>query len=134
MTIVEINGERLEVEIHKDPDSDYGMTFKKYPGCFPLGGTIDELLSDATDALREYREITGESTMMKIQARQDAMKFGVKVLVEYYEDKDGAPEECVHCKTPTAMVLVSATFFLRLCPYCVAGRSKDINHIQLDEA
>jgi predicted RNase H-like HicB family nuclease len=37
--------------IHKDPDSDYGVSFPDVPGCFSAGATIDEAVRNAVDAL-----------------------------------------------------------------------------------
>jgi predicted RNase H-like HicB family nuclease len=37
--------------IHKDPDSDYGVSFPDVPGCFSAGSTIDEAVRNAVDAL-----------------------------------------------------------------------------------
>ena len=29
--------------IHKDPDSDFGVSFPDFPGCITAGATIDEV-------------------------------------------------------------------------------------------
>jgi predicted RNase H-like HicB family nuclease len=34
------------IAIHKDPDSDYGVTVPDLPGCFSAGSTIDEAIAD----------------------------------------------------------------------------------------
>jgi predicted RNase H-like HicB family nuclease len=37
--------------IHKDPDSDYGVSFPDLPGCFSAGSTLDEARAMAEEAL-----------------------------------------------------------------------------------
>ena len=39
------------VVIHKDSGSDYGVTIPDLPGCFSAGGTLDEALSLAAEAI-----------------------------------------------------------------------------------
>ena len=37
--------------VHKDPESDYGVSFPDFPGCVTAGSTIDEAKDMAYDAL-----------------------------------------------------------------------------------
>ena len=37
--------------VHKDPKSDFGVSFPDFPGCITAGGTIDEAKDMAYDAL-----------------------------------------------------------------------------------
>lgn len=37
--------------IHKDPDSDYGVSFPDFPGCISAGSTVDEAVTNAVEAL-----------------------------------------------------------------------------------
>jgi predicted RNase H-like HicB family nuclease len=39
------------VAIHKDPDSDYGVTVPDLPGCFSAGSTFAEALVMAKEAI-----------------------------------------------------------------------------------
>lgn len=51
------------VVIHKDPDTDYGVTVPDLPGCFAAGETVHEALSHAVEAIEVYLEdmlINGE--------------------------------------------------------------------------
>jgi predicted RNase H-like HicB family nuclease len=41
---------KLPVVIHKDQNSDYGVTIPDLPGCFSAGSTIDEAFSNAVEA------------------------------------------------------------------------------------
>ena len=38
------------VVIHKDSDSDFGVTFPDIPGCFSAGSTIEETINMAQEA------------------------------------------------------------------------------------
>lgn len=39
------------IAIHKDSDSDYGVTVPDLPGCFSAGATIDEAMLMAREAI-----------------------------------------------------------------------------------
>lgn len=41
---------KYSIVIHKDQDSDYGVTFPDIPGCFSAGSSIDEAISQAQEA------------------------------------------------------------------------------------
>jgi predicted RNase H-like HicB family nuclease len=47
---------RYPVVIHKDPDSDYGVTVPDLPGCFSAGETLDEALTEAVEAIETHLE------------------------------------------------------------------------------
>lgn len=42
---------RYPIVIHKDPDSDYGVTVPDLPGCFSGGDTLDEAIEMAHEAI-----------------------------------------------------------------------------------
>ena len=44
------------IAIHKDPDSDYGVTVPDLPGCFSAGSTIDEAMLMAREAIALHLE------------------------------------------------------------------------------
>ncbi len=46
--------------IHKDPTSDYGVSFPDLPGCVTAGETIDEALSMAVEAAELFIEVSLE--------------------------------------------------------------------------
>ena len=48
------------IAIHKDPDSDYGVTVPDLPGCFSAGSTIDEAMLMAREAIALYLESVAE--------------------------------------------------------------------------
>ncbi|HWE03981.1 MAG TPA: type II toxin-antitoxin system HicB family antitoxin [Tepidisphaeraceae bacterium] len=45
------------IAIHKDPDSDYGVTVPDLPGCFSAGSTVDEAMLMAREAIELYIEV-----------------------------------------------------------------------------
>lgn len=47
---------RYPVVIHKDPDSDYGVTVPDLPGCFSAGDTIDDALVEVVEAIECHLE------------------------------------------------------------------------------
>jgi len=55
---------RYPVVVHKDPDSDYGVTVPDLPGCFSAGETLDEALQEVVEAIETHLEgllMDGES-------------------------------------------------------------------------
>lgn len=42
---------RFPVVIHKDPESEYGVSVPDLPGCFSAGATMDEALSEVVEAI-----------------------------------------------------------------------------------
>ena len=58
---------RYPVVIHKDPDSDYGVSVPDLPGCFSAGSSVDEAASNAVEAIECHVEgllIDGEAIPM----------------------------------------------------------------------
>lgn len=47
---------RYPVIIHKDPDSDYGVTVPDLPGCFTVGDTVDDAIVQAVEAIECHIE------------------------------------------------------------------------------
>lgn len=47
---------RYPIVIHKDPDSDYGVTVPDLPGCFSGGDTLDEAVAMAHEAITGHLE------------------------------------------------------------------------------
>ena len=47
---------RYPIVVHKDPDSDYGVTVPDLPGCFSAGETMDEALNNAVEAIECHIE------------------------------------------------------------------------------
>jgi predicted RNase H-like HicB family nuclease len=51
---------RYTAFIHKDSDTDYGVSFPDVPGCIAVGQTVEEALESATEALAFHIEGTEE--------------------------------------------------------------------------
>ena len=47
---------RYPVVIHKDKESDYGVTVPDLPGCFSVGGSFDDALVQAVEAIECHIE------------------------------------------------------------------------------
>ncbi len=75
--------------IHKDADSDFGVSFPDLPGCVTAGATIDEARAHAVEALgmhieglvEDGDEIPAPSDLGAIMAER-ANKDAVAVLIE----------------------------------------------------
>ncbi len=79
---------RYPVVIHKDANSDYGVTVPDLPGCFSAGETMDEALNQATEAIACHIEgllLDGEPvpppTGIEVHRRALAYGDGVWALV-----------------------------------------------------
>lgn len=80
---------RYPVVIHKDPDSDYGVTIPDLPGCFSAGETMDEALGGAAEAIECHLEglmLDGEPLLMptSVERHQSNPAFseGIWALVD----------------------------------------------------
>jgi predicted RNase H-like HicB family nuclease len=80
---------KYPVIIHKDENSDYGVTFPDLPGCFSAGDTIEEALANAQEAAECHIEgilIDSEpipvSTNIEKHKDNPDFKDGVWALVE----------------------------------------------------
>ena len=74
--------------IHKDADSDYGVSFPDLPGCVTAGTTLDEARVFAEEALAlhlagliEDGEAMPEPSSLETVMRDGANREGVAVLV-----------------------------------------------------
>ncbi|MBI9080292.1 MAG: type II toxin-antitoxin system HicB family antitoxin [Pseudodesulfovibrio sp.] len=67
--------------IHKDQDSDYGVSFPDLPGCITAGGTLAEVESMAREALAGHLEVMRDEGM-DIPSPSDY----AEVHAEYHQD------------------------------------------------
>jgi predicted RNase H-like HicB family nuclease len=78
--------------IHKEPNSDFGVSFPDFPGCITAGRTLDEARDMAAEALTGHIEVmreTGEplpdaSTLDEVMNNPD-FQDGVAFLVSIEE-------------------------------------------------
>lgn len=75
--------------IHKDADSDYGVSFPDFPGCVSAGATLDEARAWAEEALALHIEglIEDSETIPEPTSLEDVMadadnRDGVAILVK----------------------------------------------------
>jgi len=68
---------RFPVVIHKDPESDYGVTVPDLPGCFSAGETVDEALVAVVEAIETHLE----------GMLLDAEPIPAPKTVEFYKDE-----------------------------------------------
>ncbi len=47
---------KFPVVIHKDPDSDFGVTVPDLPGCFSAGDTLEDAFENAVEAIQCHIE------------------------------------------------------------------------------
>ena len=74
--------------IHKEADSDYGVSFPDLPGCITAGSTLDEAREMATEALAlqvtgmaEDGEPVPEPSLLEAVMRDPENRDGVAILV-----------------------------------------------------
>lgn len=81
------------IVIHKDPDSDYGVTVPDLPGCFSAWSTIDEAMLMAREAIELYldtlvddgREVPAPSDIESLRGNPDfADAIWAIVSVDYH--------------------------------------------------
>lgn len=80
---------KYPIVIHKDDDSDYGVTFPDLPGCFSAGSTIEEAMTEAQEAAECHIEgilLDSEpipvSTSIENHKTNPDFKDGIWALVE----------------------------------------------------
>ncbi len=47
---------KYPVLIHKEDETEYGVTIPDIPGCFTLGGSVDDAIQNVQDAVELYYE------------------------------------------------------------------------------
>ena len=67
------------VIVHKDPDSDFGVTVPDLPGCFSAAETYEGLVPMAREAMKAWMEIEGDREPSSI----------VKIAAEWEQDLEG---------------------------------------------
>lgn len=75
--------------IHKDADSDYGVSFPDLPGCITAGSTLDEARATAVEALAlhleglsEDGEAAPEPSSLETIMADASCRDGVAVLID----------------------------------------------------
>ncbi len=78
--------------IHKDADSDYGVSFPDFPGCISAGATLDEARTMASEALSLHIEgmaadgdAVPEPSDLETIMRDAVNRDAVAVMVPYLD-------------------------------------------------
>ncbi len=76
------------IVIHKDKNSDYGVTVPDLPGCFSAGGTLDEAVEMAREAIElhlegliEEGELVPDPSDIQRHQRKAEFKGGIWAVV-----------------------------------------------------
>jgi predicted RNase H-like HicB family nuclease len=78
---------RYTAFVHKDPDSAYGVSFPELPGCIAVGSTIEEAISNATDALAFHvRGMIADGDIVPVARMPDS----IMADPEFAEDRKDA--------------------------------------------
>ena len=121
---------RYPVVIHKDRDSDYGVTVPDLPGCFPARDTADEALSNVIEAIECHIEgllIDGQKIPQgrPIEHYRGKRKFssGIWALVDVDLSKLSGKAKRVNITLPERILSQIDTFALQTgdTPVGVAG-------------
>jgi predicted RNase H-like HicB family nuclease len=103
---------RFPIVIHKDPDSDYGVTVPDLPGCFSAGTTTDEALTNAVEAIECHLEgmlLDGEKlpAPRSVEHHQTEKRFagGVWALVEVDVSKLSGKAKRVNITLPERILV-----------------------------
>ena len=92
-------GRRYIGLVHKDPDSDYGVSFPDLPGCITAGSTLEEAREMAAEALALHLDGLGEdsaaipppSSANAILNHPDAADALAVIVIEGLPDRSATP-------------------------------------------
>jgi predicted RNase H-like HicB family nuclease len=88
--------------IHKDADSDYGVSFPDFPGCITAGENLDEAKDMAIEALN------GHIAVMRDGGEPIPAPSSLDTVMAQPDFHDGVAF-LVHCATPDKTVRVNIT-------------------------
>ena len=68
---------KYPIVIHKDRDSDYGVTVPDLPGCFSAASTLEESMTMAAEAIALHLEGDGNAraAQLRVHARDGVRVF-----------------------------------------------------------
>ena len=102
---------RYPIVIHKDPNSDFGVTIPDLPGCFSAGSTIEEAINMAQEAAECHIEgllIDSEPIPMPsdIEVHKDdpIFKEGIWALVEVDMSKLSLKSKRINITMPERLI------------------------------
>jgi len=87
--------------IHKDTDSDYGVSFPDLPGCVTAGATLDEAIAMAKEALALHIEgLLEDNESIPAPAPADQIDRDDALLVTAIEVPDNLKVERINVTVP----------------------------------
>src|SRR5216683_2929735 len=87
--------------IHKDPDSDYGVSFPDLPGCVSAGSTLDEAIAMAKEALALHIEgLLDDDETVPAPSAADEIDRDDALLVTAIEVPDNLKVERINVTVP----------------------------------
>lgn len=108
---------RYPIVIHKDADSDYGVTVPDLPGCFSVGETMDEALNQTAEAIECHIEgllLDGEPvpppTSIEVHRRMPAYGDGVWALISVDVTKLSGKTKRVNVTIPERLLALMDDF------------------------
>ena len=111
---------RFPIVIHKDSDSDYGVTVPDMPGCFSAGTTTDEALTNAIEAIECHIEglmIDGEPVpsprSVEYYRSNKIFRGGVWALVDVDVSKLSGKAKRVNITLPERLLVQIDSFAAR---------------------
>ena len=111
---------RFPIVIHKDSDSDYGVTVPDMPGCFTAGTTTDEALTNAIEAIECHIEglmIDGEPVpsprSVEFYRTNKTFRGGVWALVDVDVSKLSGKAKRVNITLPERLLVQIDSFAAR---------------------
>lgn len=111
---------RFPIVIHKDGDSDHGVTVPDLPGCFSAGATTDEALSNAMEAIECHIEglmIDGEPVpaprTIEFHRSDKRYRGGVWALVDVDVSKLSGKAKRVNITLPERLLAQIDSFAAR---------------------
>jgi len=101
----------VTVVIHKDKDSDYGVTVPDLPGCFSAGDTIEDALAQAHEAielhiegiLEDGEQVPAMTAPEQLQKKRD-YKGGVWHLVKIDPSKLAGKAKRINVTIPERLL------------------------------
>ena len=104
---------RFPIVVHKDADSGYGVTVPDLPGCFSAGGTLDEVIESAREAIACHIEgllMDGEPvparTSLETHQGNDDYRDGVWAIAEVDISKLSSKTKRINITLPERVLAI----------------------------
>lgn len=102
---------KYPIVIHKDSDSDFGVTVPDVPGCFSAGSTMDEAIAMAQEAIECHLEgmlLDGEAipvpTAIENHQKKKEFKGGVWAVVDIDISKLSVKSKRINITMPERLI------------------------------